>query len=132
MKKIDETVKRETLFVLLFTVVLSMLMQSVFLVIGKWDYTVLLGNILGIVAATANFFIMGITVQKALGKGEKEIKNLMKLSQSLRMFMLFVVALIGYLVPVFNLIAVVIPFIFPRISITIRTLTIKAKGGDSN
>ena len=124
MKKIDATVKKETLYILLFTIVLSALMESVYLIIDKWDYTVLLGNILGVAAATANFFIMGITVQNALGKEEKDAKNLMKLSQSMRMLMLFAVALIGYLVPVFSLVAVVIPFIFPRIAVTLRALYI--------
>ncbi len=124
MKKIDKTVIKETLYILLFTLVLSALMESVYLITGKWDYTVLLGNLLGAIAATGNFFIMGITVQNALGKEEKEAKNLMKFSQSLRMFMLFAVAIIGHIVPVFNLIAVIVPFIFPRIAVTLRALYI--------
>ncbi len=124
MKKIDATVKKETLYIFLFTVVLSALMESVYLVIGKWDYTVLLGNILGVAGATANFFIMGLTVQNALGKEEKDAKNLMKLSQSMRMLMLFAIAIVGYLVPVFSLVAVVIPFIFPRLAVTLRALYI--------
>ena len=125
MQKIDKTVKKETLYIFLFTIVLSALMESVYLIIGKWDYTVLLGNILGIAFATTNFFLMGLTVQKALGKEEKDAKSLMKLSQSLRMLMLFAVAVVGYLVPIFSLVAVVIPFIFPRIAVTLRALYIK-------
>ena len=129
MKKIDPTVKKETLYIFFFTVTLSVLMQSVYLIIGKWNYTVLLGNLLGIAAATANFFIMGLTVQSALGKDEKDAKNMMKVSQSMRMLMLFAVALIGYLVPCFNLVAVVVPFIFPRIAVALRALFIKKHGG---
>jgi len=97
-------------------------MQSVFLIIGKWDYTVLLGNLLGIIATILNFFLMGLTVQNALSKEEKDAKNIMKLSQSGRLFMMFAFALIGYLVPVFNAIAVVVPFLFPRIAIMLRPL----------
>lgn len=125
MNKIDATVKKETLYIAVFTFIFSLLLQSVYLILGRWDYTVLLGNLLGGVAATANFFIMGLTVQKALGKEEKDAKNLMKLSQSLRLFMLFAVALIGYLVPVFNMVAVVVPFLFPRIAVILRALFIK-------
>lgn len=132
MKKIDPTVKKETLFVALLTFVFSVLLQSVFLVIGKWDYTVLLGNLLGACAAVANFLIMGLTVQAALGKEQKDAKNMMKLSQMLRMFMLFAVALIGYLVPVFKLVAVVVPFIFPRIAVALRAISIKKQGGGEN
>ncbi len=128
MKKIDPTVKKETLFVALLTVIFSVLLQSVFLVINKWDYTVLLGNLLGASAAVANFLIMGLTVQAALGKEQKDAKNMMKLSQMLRMFMLFAVALIGYLVPVFKLVAVVVPFIFPRIAVALRAISIKKQG----
>ena len=115
MKKIDSTVLKETGYIFLFTFIFSMLMQSVFLIIGKWDYTVLLGNLLGLAGAVGNFFIVGLTVQSALNKSEDDAKKLMKLSQSLRMLMLFAVALI----------AVVIPLIFPRIGIAVRSLFIK-------
>ena len=120
MKKVDPTVLKETVYITAFTVIFSMLMQSVFLIVQKWDYTVLLGNLLGIIAVVLNFFLMGLTVQNAVTKEEKEAKNLIKLSQSGRLFMMFVFALIGYLVPVFNAIAVVIPFLFPRIAIMLR------------
>ena len=125
MKKIDSTVLKETAYVAGFTLVLSVLMQAVFLVTGKWDYTVLLGNLLGYAAAVGNFLLMGITVQSALGKEEKDAKNLIKLSQMLRMLLLFAVALVGHLVPVFSLIAVVVPYIFPRIAVALRAAVIK-------
>ena len=124
MKKVDSTVLKETSYIAALTLVLSLLMQSVFLIAGMWDITVLLGNLRGIVAAVGNFFLMGITVQSALGREEKQIKNLMKLSQMGRMLLLFGVALIGYLVPLFNIIAVVVPFLFPRIAVTVRQLSI--------
>ena len=127
MKKVDEIVKKETKYILAITVIFSILMQSVFLVIGKWDYTVLLGNMLGIIAAVGNFFVMGINIQSALGKEEKEAKNLIKLSQTLRMLALFVIAMIGYLVPVFNIVAVIIPYLFPRIAVSLRSLFIKER-----
>ncbi len=125
MKRIDRTVLRETVYIAAFTLIFSMLMQAVFLVINKWDYTVLLGNLLGYVGAVGNFLLMGITVQNALGKGEKEAANLMKFSQRGRLFLLFVLALVAYLVPVFNIIAAVIPLIFPRIAIALRPLVVK-------
>ena len=122
MKKIDRTILVETAYIAAAVLIFSALMQSVFLIIGKWDITVLFGNLLGGGAAVLNFFLMGLGVQKALGKEQKEAANVMKLSQSARLFMMFIVALIGYLVPVFNLLAVVIPFIFPRIAVMLRPL----------
>ena len=49
--------------------------ELVFLIIGKWDYTVLLGNLLSGCAAVLNFLLMGITVQNALSKDEKSAKT---------------------------------------------------------
>ncbi len=125
MKRIDRTVLRETVYIAVFTLILSVLMQSVFLIINKWDYTVLCGNILGIVAAVGNFLLMGITVQNALEKDEKEAAKLVKFSQRGRLFLLFVVALLAYLIPIFNIVATVIPLIFPRIAIAARPFIIK-------
>lgn len=107
--------------------IFSLLLQSVFLIIGKWDYTVLTGNLLGFATAVGNFFLMGLSVQSSLGKEEKNAKNLMKLSQSLRLLLIFVVALIGYLVPVFDTVAVLIPLLFPRIAVALRPIFMKKK-----
>ncbi|MBQ2897010.1 MAG: hypothetical protein IJE46_01625 [Clostridia bacterium] len=124
MKKIDNVVLKETGYIASVTVILSVLMQVLFVISG-WSYTHLLGNILGAFATVANFFIMGITVQKAVLKEESEAKKLIKFSQSARLFGLFVIALIGHLVPFFDLLAVIIPMLFPRIAIMIRPFIIK-------
>lgn len=61
--KIDSTVKRETRYIALMAIALSLLMELVFIVIGQWSYKVLLGNIIGAGVAVLNFFLMGLTVQ---------------------------------------------------------------------
>ena len=127
MKKIDQVVIRETIYISAFVLVFSVLMQSVFLVIDKWSTAVLFGNLLGALAAIGNFFLMGLTVQASLEREEKEAKNLIKLSQSGRLFLLFGVALVGYLLPCFNIIATVLPFLFPRIAVMLRPLAGKIK-----
>lgn len=131
MKKIDRTVIQETVFVFAFIVILSVLMEAVYLVFGRWELTVLWGNLLGAFAAGGNFFLLGLTVQSALGKDEKEAKNRMKLSQMMRLLLLFVIAMIGYLVPVFDIVAVVIPFVFPRIAVALRYFFIRKKEGQN-
>ena len=128
MGKIDKVVLKETKYVALFTIILSVLMQSVFLIIGKWTLAHLLGNILGAFAAILNFFLMGVTIQNAVLKEEKGAKNLVKLSQSARLFMMFFIALLGYLIPVFNLLTVIIPYLFPRIGVMIRAFIVKDQG----
>ncbi len=122
MKKIDPVVSRETIYIALSSFILSLLLQAVFLIIGKWNYTILLGNILGYIAAVGNFLIMGLSVQKAVTMEEKDAKARMKVSQSFRMLFLFIIAVVGYAVPVFNTITVVIPFLFPRVAIALRPI----------
>lgn len=120
MKKIDPTVRRETVYIAVWVIIFSAVMEAVFLIGGWWDYTVLLGNLLGGFTAVLNFFLMGLTVQNALGKEEKEARDLVKLSQTLRMFMQLAFAAIGFLIPIFNIIAVLIPLLFPRVAIMLR------------
>ncbi len=125
MKKIDATVLRETKYIAIITLLLSVIMEAVFLLLGKWDISVLLGNVWGAIGAICNFLLMGITVQNALAKEEKDAKTLVKFSQSARMFFLLAFAMVGYFVPMFHLVAVVIPFLFPRIAVSLRPLVIK-------
>lgn len=143
MKKIDPIILRETGFVALISLILSVFMQAVFLIVsywveGAWDYSVILGNLLGYIASVGNFFLMGLTVQKSLTKEPKDASNFMRLSQSLRNVALFVIALIAFLIDFwvgcFNIIALVIPYFFPRIAVIIRQLVvkIKQKRGDGN
>ena len=127
MAKIDKAVKRETAYVAISTFILGMLTQAVFLIIKKWDYTVLLGNILSWALGFSNFFLMGLTVQKALGKEEKEARNLMKSSQIYRQLLILLIAVVGIILPYFSIWTVLIPLLFPRIVISFRPLFNKSK-----
>ena len=118
--KTDPTVKKETLYIASVTGILSLLLQAGFLVSMHWNYTVLLGNLLGAVTAVGNFFLMGITVQKAVAKEKKPAADLMKFSQTTRLLMQLVVAVLGFALPCFNGYAVIIPLFFPRIAVTVR------------
>ena len=126
MLKVDKTVLKETKYIAAVTVILSVLLQAVFLIILKWNYTVLLGNVLGAAAATGNFFLMGLTVQRAVRLDEKEAKTLMKSSQTLRNFGLFVIGMIGVLLSVFNTVTVLVPLFFPRFAILLKPFVDKS------
>ena len=123
--KVDKTVKKETLYIAAWCIIFSVLMQAVFLIIGKWHIYVIFGNLLGVFAAISNFFLMGLSVQKAVTKEPDDAKKLIKLSHSLRNLYIIVLAIIGIVVPFFNTWAVLIPLFFPRISILIRGFFIK-------
>lgn len=131
MKQVDKTVLKETKYIAAFVLIFSALTQAVFLIIGKWDYTVLLGNLLSGIAAILNFFLMGITVQAAVGKEDKQARNTMKMSQSLRTLMLFAAAALGVLLPCFNTVTSLIPLFFPRIAIAFKPLFLNRKKGAS-
>ncbi|MBQ3138413.1 MAG: ATP synthase subunit I [Ruminococcus sp.] len=122
MTKIDKTVIRETRYIAGVTIILSVIMEAVFLIIGMWSYKVLLGNILGAAVAVVNFLLMGITVQKAVQKDEKDAATLMKLSQTLRNMMLLIAAVLAIVLPFINPVAAIIPLFFPRIAITLIPL----------
>ena len=128
MSASDRVIKKETGFIAVWELILSAAMEAVFLIIGKWDYTVLLGNLLSGSVAVLNFYLMSITVRKTLEKeqyDEQEARSFAKLSQTMRSFMLFGAAIIGATVPCFNLVSALVPLLFPRIAAWIRVMFIK-------
>lgn len=130
MKKIDPAIIKETLYILICVTILSAIMEAVFLIIDKWDYTVILGNLLTGFTVTLNFFLMGLGVQKSLEKDEKGAKKVIRLSQLYRYVLLIAVLVIGVVFPCFNNWTVFIPVVFPRIAIAIRPLFNKKKGNN--
>ena len=125
--KIDQTVKHETSYIAVAALILSALMEVVFLVIGQWSYKVLLGNILGAGIAVLNFFLMGLTVQDAVTLDEKQAREKMKLSMTLRSMLLMLTAVLGIVVPFLNAPATIIPLFFVRIAVAFRPIFIKEK-----
>lgn len=122
MQKLDATVRKETKYIAVWVIIFSAIMEAVFLIIGKWDYTVLLGNLLSGTVVVLNFLFMGITIQNAVQKDEKDAKSAMKLSQTLRTLFLFVAVIIGAALPCFSIWSTIIPLFFPRIAIALRPL----------
>ncbi len=122
MNKLDPAVRKETGYIALVTLLLGVLQQAVFLIIGKWSFSVLLGGIYGWAAALMNFFLMALTVQKAVSQEEKDAKNTMKLSQNLRLLSLLVLAAIAYLLPFLNTVSAILPYLYPRIAIALSPI----------
>lgn len=130
MVRPQKAVVDNTVYIACVTLILSVAMQSVFLIIGKWELRVLFGNLLGAAAAVTNFFAMAMTVQKAVGKEQKDAKAFMKLSHSLRFICLIIVAVIGCVVKVaFHPVSVVLPLLFPRVGIMLYPVISKKQGG---
>lgn len=122
MKRIDPVVLKETKYILFWSIILSALMQAVFLIIGKWNYTVVLGNVLSVFVSVLNFFLMGFAIQKALEKDEKDAKGFLTMSRSYRFLLLIIGVVVGIVCTCFNTASVIIPIFFPRIAIMFRPL----------
>ena len=87
---------------------------------GQWDYTVLLGNLLGGVTAVGNFLLMGLMIQKAMRQDEKAAVNTVRLSQGGRLFMQGLVLMLAAVLGCFNIWAAAIPLLIPRVGFTLR------------
>lgn len=127
-------IRRETEYIAVWEVIFSAAMQAVFLVIGRWDYRVLLGNLLSGSAAVLNFYLMSVTVAKTLEKereDEKEARSFAKMSQTMRSFMLFCVGVLGVTLPCFNVVSALLPLIFPRIAAWLRVMFMKDAPADT-
>lgn len=127
MKIAGVTVVRATKYIAVWVIVLSVLMQATFIFFDEWDYTVVFGNTLSSGAVILNFYLMGITVQRALSKSENDAKTAMHLSQLYRFLLLLTVIVIGVTTPIFHTWSVILPLLFPRIAIAFHPLFDKGK-----
>ena len=128
MAKMDPIVKQETLPIAVWVLIGCLLTQGVCLIVGWWNLPILLGNVLGGVTAVGNFFLMCLTVTKALEKDKDKAAKAIRLSQSGRLMMQGAVLIIAGVLPtVFNLWAAIIPLIIPTVAVRVRHLILAKK-----
>ena len=126
--KVEASVKKETGILLAGTLCLCGIMVCVFFLFHKFSYTVVTGALLGGLASVLNFFVMGLTIQNAVGKSAEEAKKKIQLSYTVRMFALLVVLGVGVYLPYFHWLAVLLSALFPRITILFRSVVLKKQG----
>ncbi len=128
--KIEQAVITETKHIGIGVGIMSVVMLVVFAVLGRFDYTVLLGTLLGGCYAVLNFFLMGLGVQRSVSQGDPEqAKKITQSSYTRRLLLTAVVLVIGVKVPYFNPVATILPLFFPRITIFFMTRpTFQRKG----
>lgn len=120
--KVDKVVKKETLNIAVGILICSMIIQIIFLIIGKYSLGILLGSIYGGSVVLLNFFLMGLTVQKVTKiEDQNEAKKRMQFSYTGRQLILFLLIGFGMYVSVtyeiFHWFPVLIALIYPRIII---------------
>lgn len=118
---------RETLFVLAGSLVLSLLMELVFLLFGRWRPAVLYGNLLTVFATTLNYYLMCRALLRAVAAGgdENNVKARMKASATGRMLLLGLIVAGGCYASVrwnaVDLWATLIPLLFVRLTLFVRS-----------
>ena len=124
----------ETAIILAGELIGSAAMVGIFALLGKFDSTVLLGAVVGALAATLNFFFMALIASLAADKAQKQdVKGGQAIVQSsyfVRMVLLFVVLFAFAKSGLCNVIALVVPLVFVRPVLTI--VEFFRKPGDSS
>lgn len=114
---------RETGIVAAGVLLCTAVMIGVFAMLGKFDVSVLLGGAAGALLAVGNFFFMAVGITLAADKAEKQEVNAGKLlarnSYLIRLLVLAVLLFACAKSGIFHLIALVLPLIFVRPTLTI-------------
>ena len=118
-KNIDESFFKVSKINILLTVI-----ENIgFAVFGYWNYTVLLGSLLGLFITTVFFYSICVSVPKALQYGDADLaQKSIKASRSLRTIVMAVGVIIAIKLPWFDMYAAMIPLLFTRISIALLNL----------
>ena len=129
----DPAVKKETGYIAVWVILLSIVMEAVFLIVRQWDLSVLFGNLGAAVTAIGNFFLMALiatrAMNRALDKGKPEdAAKMVKATAAPRL--LGCLGLCVILIAVFktNVYATLIPLLFPRIGIAFRPMIDRKRG----
>lgn len=129
MAGMDPAVRKETGYIAAWVVLLSLLMEAVFLVIGKWELPVLFGNLGGAVIVVGNFFLLALVVSKAVSQGQPD-KAAARVKASAGIRLIGMGALAALLIGVLktNVFATLIPLLFPRIGLFFRPMIDRKRG----
>lgn len=121
----------QTASVLLGQLIGLAVMFGIFALLGKFDYTVLLGGIAGGIVATGNFLFMAIGVSMAADRAEQQDvkggKTMVRSSYMLRTVVMFVVLFACAKSGHFHILALVLPLLFVRPALTLAEF-FKKKG----
>ena len=125
-QKPQKTVLRETKRIAIGEVVLLAIMWIVYALTGRFSLAVVLGSLIGGAYAVFNFFMLGMTVQKAAQVQPDNVEMArmqMKSSYNMRMVGMLAVAVLAFALPFVDGLAAVIPLLFPRLTILALQLT---------
>ncbi len=128
MGKLDPTVRKETEYIAVWTLALSLGMEAVFLALGAWSFPVLAGNLVGAAAAVGNYLLLGITVAKAVSGPADQAARKIRASMTLRLLGMAAVCALAVGALHTNVYATLLPLLFPRVGIAFRPLADRRRG----
>ena len=131
MTESRKLVLKETAVIAVGEAVCVALMCIVYVLIGKFAISVLLGGLVGLLVATGNFFALAVVATLASDKAEAGDpiagQKLMKSSYPIRLLAMAAVLILCAKSGLFDVIALVLPLIFVRPILTIAEF-FKKKG----
>ncbi len=127
--RMDPVVRRETEYIAIWVLALSAVLEAVFLLLGKWDLSVLWGNLAGGAAAVGNYALIGRMVTRAMASGDSQrAARIVTSSRTLRLLGVAGVCALCIGVLKTNVYATLIPLLFPRIGLAFRPMVDRKRG----
>ena len=123
-EKPQQSIVKETKRIAVGTVIMLVVMLAVYAVLGKFTVGVLLGGLLGSAYAIFNFFMLGMTLQKAASMTDQQMAHMkVRSSYSTRMIGMLILALVAFALPFVEGIPCLIALLFPRATIFVLQVT---------
>ena len=117
-EKPQQSIVKETKRIAVGTVIMLVVMLAVYAVLGKFTVGVLLGGLLGSAYAIFNFFMLGMTLQKAASMTDQQMAHMkVRSSYSTRMIGMLILGVVAFALPFVEGIPCLIALLFPRATI---------------
>lgn len=123
-EKPQQSIVKETKRIGVGTVIMLVVMLAVYAVLGKFTVGVLLGGLLGSAYAIFNFFLLGMTLQKAASMTDQQMAHMkVRSSYSTRMIGMLILEVVAFALPFVEGIPCLIALLFPRATIFVLQVT---------
>ncbi|MFQ7095794.1 MAG: ATP synthase subunit I [Christensenellales bacterium] len=123
-EKPQQSIVKETKRIGVGTVIMLVVMLAVYAVLGKFTVGVLIGGLLGSAYAIFNFFMLGMTLQKAASMTDQQMAHMkVRSSYSTRMIGMLILAVVAFALPFVEGIPCLIALLFPRATIFVLQVT---------
>lgn len=117
-EKPQQSIVKETKRIAVGTIIMLVVMLAIYAVLGKFTVGVLLGGLLGSAYAIFNFFMLGMTLQKAASMTDQQMAHMkVRSSYSTRMIGMLILAVVAFALPFVEGIPCLIALLFPRATI---------------